>query len=95
MSNLKMREALQECVNGLDDVMLEIGYNALLPEFSRACEALRKGREALAQQPVAGVELTDDELAVAAGCRRLGDFALKLCRNAIAAHEAKKSGGGV
>ena len=48
----KMREALQECVNGLDDVMLELGYDALRPEFARACESLRKGRNALTTQTV-------------------------------------------
>jgi hypothetical protein len=43
-------EALKGCVNGLDDVMLELGFDALRPEFFRACEVLRVARALLAKQ---------------------------------------------
>lgn len=51
-----------------------------------------EAREALAQQPDAGVELTDGEIVAASGYKGLTKTEVGICRRAIAAHEAKKRG---
>lgn len=41
---------LKECVQGLDDAQLMLGFDWLLPEFSNANEALQKARALLASK---------------------------------------------
>lgn len=94
-----MRDALEaflayDAMSSDDGVALMVAYEG----------ALKLARKALAQQPVAVVELTDAEISALAGriyfdmngyfVTGQEDFRVRLVREAIAAHEAKKNGGG-
>lgn len=93
MSEQKMREALERALESLSqlhgiDTETECVTIDVMDEISLI-------REALAQQPAAGAELTDAEIVTASGFKGLTKTEIGICRRVIAAHEAKKAGGGV
>lgn len=81
MSEQKMREALEKIANLDYTTPPNVGW-----ALARATEI---AREALAQQPAAVVELTDDEITAVLG-KSAGLTATKIIRAVIAAHIAKQ-----
>lgn len=89
MSEQKIRGALEK----LRAVVVQRNCGGMEwgDQFDDLMTALGMADEALAQQPAAVVELTDDEIEIACGFGALTDTELRMCRDSISAHIAKQN----